>query len=199
MYPTWQWKVNYNPINKLYPIIKEVSGLYAEEESASPEPINNLNFQRKSLKFWVPSDKIIPVICHILPHLPIYIWDEDINEHIYQKVSSVYLDNHELDMYHNRINKIEGNQLVRIRWYGDQMDSVFMERKEHHEDWTGKKSVKARFELSSRNILSYLRNDINLEGELQNQIQQTITEKVSCSITKSLDINFSIHSGGFSI
>ena len=61
--------------------------------------------KRKSIKFWVRKENVLPVICNILPNLPIHLWDEDINEHIYQMTSSVYLDNSHLDCYNERINK----------------------------------------------------------------------------------------------
>lgn len=31
---------------------------------------------------------------------------------------------------------------LRLRWYGTKPNFIFFERKTHHEDWTGEKSVK---------------------------------------------------------
>lgn len=52
-------------------------------------------------------------------------------------ITSIYLDNLNADIYHSRINREEGNQLFRIRWYGNsnalnEKDYIFMERKSIH-------------------------------------------------------------------
>lgn len=48
-----------------------------------------------------------------------------------------------------------------MRWYGS-MDNeiIFVERKTHREDWTGEKSVKARFSLKEKNMNDYLRGHL---------------------------------------
>jgi hypothetical protein len=44
-----------------------------------------------------------------------------------------------------------------MRWYGDvDTETIFVERKTHREDWTGEKSVKARFSLKEKNMNVYL-------------------------------------------
>ena len=35
-------------------------------------------------------------------------------------------------------------------------DTIFIERKTHREDWTGEKSVKARFSLKEKHVNDYL-------------------------------------------
>lgn len=70
-------------------------------------------------------------------------------------IASVYLDNEELDSYRTRLERREGANLVRIRWYGDLWQGsgqgtggvVFVERKTHHESWTQDKSTKERFPM----------------------------------------------------
>jgi hypothetical protein len=49
-------------------------------------------------------------------------------------ITSIYFDNEPLDVYRTRINREEGAQLFRVRWYGDaaSLDSkeyIFVERK----------------------------------------------------------------------
>jgi len=178
IYPAWQWKIKYNPVFKLYDTIKSISKLYEDRSDIVVENvINNTSFKRKSIKYWVSKRNILPVICHIIPYLPIYIWDEDINEHIYQQITSVYLDNRNLDMYHNRIDKNENSKLVRFRWYGDEMEHIFVERKVHHENWTLQKSSKDRFIMQSRNILPFLRGDLLINNSLAREISTIITQK----------------------
>lgn len=48
-----------------------------------------------------------------------------------------------------------------MRWYGDvDTETIFVERKTHQEDWTGEKSVKARFNIKEKNLNGYLRGEI---------------------------------------
>ena len=83
-----------------------------------------------------------------------------------QRITSVYFDTWpSLDLYHDRVQRLENSQVLRLRWYGDGEDDhreeengiagrgllerVFLERKTHHEQWTGEPSVKERVELAS--------------------------------------------------
>ena len=42
-------------------------------------------------------------------------------------------------------------------------DTIFIERKTHREDWTGEKSVKARFSLKEKNVNAYLNGKMKVE------------------------------------
>jgi len=177
LYPAWKWKIRYNPTFKLYPALKKISELQKDPiEDTIESQINNKSFKRESVKFWVSKENIVPVICNILPNLPIHLWDEDINEHIYQMTSSVYLDNSKLECYNDRIDKLENSKLIRIRWYGEDMENVFVERKVHHDSWVLIDSSKDRFQIHSRNILAYLRGDLSIDKPLENEIQNTVYE-----------------------
>ncbi|KAG8988495.1 vacuolar transporter chaperone [Tulasnella sp. JGI-2019a] len=37
----------------------------------------------------------------------------------YQAITSIYFDNDELELYLGRLEKTEGAEAVRLRWYGD--------------------------------------------------------------------------------
>ena len=176
LYPAWKWKIRYNPTFKLYPALNKISKLYKKEDN-SEDTINNSSFKRTSIKFWVKKDNVVPVICNILPHLPIHLWDEDINEHIYQATSSVYFDNINMDCYNSRIHKEEDSKLVRIRWYGEDMDNVFVERKVHHDSWTLLESSKDRFQMNANDILTYIRGDTEKKTELELEIHDEILSK----------------------
>lgn len=72
-------------------------------------------------------------------------------------ISSIYYDNDDFELYLGRLRKDEGAEAVRLRWYGGmETEQIFVERKTHREDWTGEKSVKARFSLKEKNINSFL-------------------------------------------
>src|SRR5947207_15860071 len=51
-----------------------------------------------------------------------------------------------------------------MRWYGDVTNStIFVERKTHREDWTGEKSVKARFAIKEKLLNGYLKGEFPVE------------------------------------
>ena len=62
------------------------------------------------------------------------------------EVTSLYLDTPQLDAYAERLKKAEGAAVVRLRWYGPVSPGAqaWLERKTHHEPWTGERSLKAR-------------------------------------------------------
>lgn len=75
-------------------------------------------------------------------------------------ISSIYYDNSDFDLYTGRLRKDEGAEAVRLRWYGGMdVSTIFVERKTHREDWTGEKSVKARFSLKEKNVNAFLNGE----------------------------------------
>ena len=66
------------------------------------------------------------------------------------EVTSLYFDTPDLDVYAERLRKSEGAAVVRLRWYGqpDAQAPAWLERKTHHEPWTGERSLKVRFTLA---------------------------------------------------
>ena len=63
-----------------------------------------------------------------------------------------------------RLQKTEGAEAIRLRWYGGmETDTIFVERKTHREDWTGEKSVKARFALKEKNVNAFMRGDFTVD------------------------------------
>lgn len=75
-------------------------------------------------------------------------------------ITSIYFDNDDFDLYKGRIEKSEGAEAIRMRWYGG-MDNntIFVERKTHREDWTGDPSVKARFPIKEKYLNAFLRGE----------------------------------------
>ena len=80
-------------------------------------------------------------------------------------ISSIYFDNENLDLYLGRLEKTEGAEAVRLRWYGDMKNrNIFVERKTHREDWTGEKSVKARFPIKEEQVNDYLSGKLTMDA-----------------------------------
>ena len=81
-------------------------------------------------------------------------------------ISSIYYDNPETwELYTGRLKKTEGAEAIRLRWYGGMdTETIFIERKTHREDWTGEKSVKARFSLKEKKVNDFLEGKITVES-----------------------------------
>jgi VTC domain len=79
-------------------------------------------------------------------------------------ITSIYYDNPDTwELYKGRLQKIEGAEAIRLRWYGGMdVDQIFVERKTHREDWTGEKSVKARFPMKEKHVNSYWSGDMTV-------------------------------------
>lgn len=81
-------------------------------------------------------------------------------------ISSIYYDNPEtFELYTGRLKKTEGAEAIRLRWYGGmENDQIFVERKTHREDWTGEKSVKARFPIKEKHVNPFMQGRMTVES-----------------------------------
>ncbi|GAA5939712.1 Vtc4p [Sporobolomyces koalae] len=115
-------------------------------------------FVRQTTKYWVHKDNWVQLKLVILKHLPVLVFNpEKAFEAADAAISSIYFDNENLDLYLGRLEKTEGAEAIRLRWYGDtNVKQIFVERKTHREDWTGEKSVKARFPIQEHLVNDYL-------------------------------------------
>lgn len=116
------------------------------------------NFVRQTTKYWVHPDNITELKLIILKHLPVLVFNSNKEfEKEDSAISSIYFDDKEMDLYYGRLLKTEGAEAIRIRWYGGMStDTCFIERKTHREDWTGEKSVKARFPIRESKVNDFL-------------------------------------------
>lgn len=143
-------------LSKLYELVR-TRGNPTKGDSAAGGKTQN--FVRQTTKYWVHSDNITELKLIILQHLPVLVfnpnkdWEEDDSA-----ITSIYFDDESMDLYYGRLLKTEGAEAIRIRWYGNmEVDNMFIERKTHREDWTGEKSVKARFPMKESKINDFLR------------------------------------------
>ncbi|KAI0144260.1 SPX-domain-containing protein [Xylariaceae sp. FL1272] len=121
------------------------------------------SFVRQTTKYWVHPDNVTELKLIILKHLPVLVFNASKEFEIADSaITSIYYDNPERwDLYEGRLKKTEGAEAIRLRWYGGmQNDTIFVERKTHREDWTGEKSVKARFAMKEKNVNAYMRGDL---------------------------------------
>lgn len=121
------------------------------------------SFIRHTTKYWVHPDNVTELKLIILKHLPVLVFNASKEfEAADSAITSIYYDNPETwELYEGRLKKTEGAEAIRLRWYGGmQTETIFVERKTHREDWTGEKSVKARFALKEKNVNSYMRGEL---------------------------------------
>ena len=158
------YKENYDAsvvqLSKLYDIVRTRGNPVKGDSSAGG---GQANFIRHTTKYWVHPDNVTELKLIILKHLPVLVFNAS-KEFDQQDsaITSIYYDNPEKwDLYEGRLKKTEGAEAIRLRWYGGmRSETIFVERKTHREDWTGEKSVKARFSLKEKNVNAYMRGEL---------------------------------------
>jgi SPX domain protein involved in polyphosphate accumulation/uncharacterized membrane protein YidH (DUF202 family) len=143
-------------LSKLYDLVR-TRGNPVKGDSAAGG--GQQNFVRQTTKYWVHQENITELKLIILKHLPVLVFNA--NKEFEERdtaISSIYYDNPETwELYMGRLKKTEGAEAIRLRWYGGmENETIFIERKTHREDWTGEKSVKARFTLKEKNVNAFL-------------------------------------------
>lgn len=158
------YKENYDAsvikLSKLYDLVR-TRGNPVKGDSAAGG--GQANFIRQTTKYWVHPDNVTELKLIILKHLPVLVFNanKDFDPED-SAITSIYYDNPETwDLYEGRLKKTEGAEAIRLRWYGGmKTETIFVERKTHREDWTGEKSVKARFATKEKNINAYMRGEL---------------------------------------
>ncbi|KIW15663.1 hypothetical protein PV08_05712 [Exophiala spinifera] len=150
-------------LSKLYDLVRTRGHPVKGDSSAGGA---QQNFVRQTTKYWVHQDNITELKLIILKHLPVLVFNP--NKEFEEKdsaISSIYYDNPETwELYEGRLKKTEGAEAIRLRWYGGmETETIFVERKTHREDWTGEKSVKARFTLKEKNVNNFLAGKMTVE------------------------------------
>lgn len=156
------FKENYDPmvvkISTLYDLVRTRGNPVQGDSSAGG---SQQNFVRQTTKYWVHPDNITELKLIILKHLPVLVFNTNKEfEREDSAITSIYYDNKDMDLYYGRLRKDEGAEAHRLRWYGGMSsDTIFVERKTHREDWTGEKSVKARFPLKERHVNAFMKGE----------------------------------------
>ena len=150
-------------LSRLYDLVR-TRGNPAKGDSAAGGA--QQNFIRQTTKYWVHADNITELKLIILKHLPVLVFNPNKEfEEADSAISSIYYDNPETwELYMGRLKKTEGAEAIRLRWYGGmENETIFVERKTHREDWTGEKSVKARFTLKEKNVNAFMAGKMTVE------------------------------------
>jgi SPX domain protein involved in polyphosphate accumulation len=160
----YNWDKLIVKLSKTYDLVR-TRGHPVEGDSAAGGSQNA--FVRQTTKYWVHPDNLVHLKLAVLRHLPVLVFNSEKEfEPADAAITSIYFDNEELELYLGRLEKSEGAEAVRLRWYGDMnVRTIFVERKTHREDWTGEKSVKARFALKEDQVNAFLRGEKTMDED----------------------------------
>ncbi|KAL1955360.1 hypothetical protein VTO42DRAFT_8642 [Malbranchea cinnamomea] len=151
-------------LSKLYDLVRNKGNPIEGDSTAGG---SQQNFVRETTKYWVHPDNITELKLIILKHLPVLVFNptKEFDERD-TAISSIYYDNPETwELYTGRLKKTEGAEAIRLRWYGGmENDQIFIERKTHREDWTGEKSVKARFPIKEKYVNAFMQGRMTVES-----------------------------------
>jgi SPX domain protein involved in polyphosphate accumulation len=181
------WKQDYEGLllrlSDLFGVIRsEISPTKALSSSYTPpEQHATETFLRKSTKYFVSLDNVLELKTFILRHLPMLVYDNATrksNRGINPPITSIYLDNSDLELYNAKVDKEDGAQVIRLRWYGSTRDTnkIYIERKIQQEEDKGE--LKDRFMLKEKYINDFLNGRKEVIEKAANKLR-----------TKSIDGN----------
>ncbi|KAI7897871.1 VTC domain-containing protein [Cokeromyces recurvatus] len=169
--PFWNEKSNDNDglllkLSTLFSKVRE-GGLsmsfkptYHQEQQQLEEEGRNLIVKR----FFVQPENILELKTYVLRHLPVLVYRDHNNisndqDNIDPPVSSLYLDNTDLDSYNSRLEGAEGSQIIRLRWYGSvkRNRSISFELRTLAEESRGE--LKNRFTIKDKHVSNFLQGD----------------------------------------
>lgn len=127
------------------------------KEDSDEEWVAPSEFNRKTTKYFVAEENLAEVVLKSVSELPILVYGRTGNltgmeEEVASPITSVYFDNAEMEMYEERIARLEGAKLFRVRWYGPKPTGTqlfFCELKTHHNAESGQDSNKKRVEVQA--------------------------------------------------
>ncbi|CEL55103.1 Vacuolar transporter chaperone 4 OS=Schizosaccharomyces pombe (strain 972 / ATCC 24843) GN=vtc4 PE=1 SV=2 [Rhizoctonia solani AG-1 IB] len=162
----YNWDSIIVKLSKLYDLVR-TRGHPIQGDSSAGGAQNA--FVRQTTKYWVHPDNMVHLKLAILRHLPVLVFNPNKEfEPSDSAITSIYFDNEDLELYLGRLEKTEGAEAVRLRWYGDMSSrTIFVERKTHREDWTGEKSVKERFPIKEDKVNAFLRGEYTMDEEFR--------------------------------
>ncbi|KAI0303588.1 SPX-domain-containing protein [Multifurca ochricompacta] len=160
----YNWDAIIVKLSRLYDLVRTRGHPVQGDSSAGG---SQSAFVRQTTKYWVHPDNLVPLKLAIMRHLPVLVFNPDKEfEPKDAAITSIYFDNEDLELYLGRLEKTEGAQAIRLRWYGDANNTqIFVERKTHREDWTGEKSVKARFSIKEEKVNTFLHGEYTMDEE----------------------------------
>ncbi|AFR94879.1 vacuolar transporter chaperone 4 [Cryptococcus neoformans C23] len=169
------YRMNYDPLivklSKLFDLVRTRGHPIEGDASAGG---NQNAFVRSTTKYWVHDENIVPLKLAIMKHLPVLVFNPNKEFSMADSaITSIYFDNQDLELYLGRLEKTEGAEAIRMRWYGDVTgNTIFVERKTHREDWTGEKSVKERFTIKEGKMNDFISGRYTMDDEFDELVKK---------------------------
>lgn len=208
-------KINLNvfivPLSEVYECI-ELKKKGTKETSEWKPPTS---FERSTTKYWVKYEDLMRLKIEIIKHLPVLIFkrkkffdegldlkdleglsDWTVKTSDSSQITSIYFDDDNLFHYHERIQREEGSQLFRFRWYGTPKDEnhiVFPERKTHHESWINEQSKKERVNIKLKNVENYIKGNLTIDKMVAKQVREGKMTKQDAEKSISLSKEIQTH------
>lgn len=131
------------------------------------------SFERKTTKYWVKEDQLTDLLLSAVAEAPLLVYGKSgrltskaeclsqrsegdkLWDQLATPITSIYLDSPKMGLYKERLDRREGAQLLRARWYGRKPQGnelIFLELKTHHEKWINTKSVKERVTIREKDM-----------------------------------------------
>ncbi|KAF8271216.1 VTC domain-containing protein [Lactarius quietus] len=142
----YNWDAIIVKLSRLYDLVRTRGHPVQGDSSAGG---SQSAFVRQTTKYWVHPDNLVPLKLAIMRHLPVLVFNPDKEfEPKDAAITSIYFDNEDLELYLGRLEKTEGAKLFASA-----------------EDWTGEKSVKARFPIKEERVNAFLRGEYTMDEE----------------------------------
>ncbi|KAH9003194.1 SPX-domain-containing protein [Lactarius hatsudake] len=133
----YNWDAIIVKLSRLYDLVRTRGHPVQGDSSAGG---SQSAFVRQTTKYWVHPDNLVPLKLAIMRHLPVLVFNPDKEfEPKDAAITSIYYDNEDLALYLGRLEKTEGAQAIRLRWYGDINNTQIF-------------SVKARFPIKEEKV-----------------------------------------------
>ena len=120
------------------------------------------------------------------------LWDK-----LATRITSIYFDSSDMSLYKERLKRVQGAKLLRVRWYGNTMPTgekiIFVELKTHHEKWVGNKSVKERASIQEKDMLEFLTPMDWTSGDAEAMVLRAKPKMEGDSLAEATDLLLRMH------
>lgn len=126
-----------------------------------------------SHKFWVHPDNILEVKTFVLRRLPVLIYNPQPSKEVDASrrdptINSLYFDNSQFSLYHDKLSKAPEAASLRLRWYGRLSDKpdILLERKTMR-DSDSEGAVEERITLKGKYVMDFINGNYSMEKTIQ--------------------------------
>jgi SPX domain protein involved in polyphosphate accumulation len=130
-------------------------------------------------RFFVHTDDVLELKTSVLRHLPALIYKEsdksNDKDDIDPPISSLYLDDSDMDSYSSRVESAPASQIIRLRWYGSVNGnrSISVERRTLEDENRG--DLKDRFIIKDKYVEGFITGDQTFLEKTVNKMKQSGT------------------------